>query len=178
MGSLRAACATRCYWLHLLGCSLLALSTLGFQREALAVAPPKAAPAADSVSCTVRTIHGVASRGGIDKRLAFLRKQLSKAPFSSYKSIRLLGVKNLVIGQGAKQGMRLPNARTLTLSFKEKLLLKGRVRLRMHLAIAEPKTRRFSTRTLFSIADRGTLLVAGASYKKGTLIVGVTCREK
>jgi hypothetical protein len=132
-----------------------------------------------AVQCTIRSIHGLTGPGGIDKRLAFLRKQLSKPPFSAFKTLKLLEAKALVVPQNATKKAKLPTGKILKLTFKEQLLeRKNKIRLRLHLSITPPKKTRFLPGTLYTIADRGTLLVAGDSYKGGTLVVGITCQSK
>lgn len=134
--------------------------------------------AGDTAACTIRSMHGLQKKGGIDPRLAALRKQLSRAPFSSYKTIRLVQSKGLSIAQGSRDKASLPNGQLLRLTFKEKLLLKNRLRLRMHLSITKPRSKKSLVNTLFTIADGGTMLVAGSKYQGGTLIVGVTCKSR
>jgi hypothetical protein len=152
----------------------------------LLAAPASAAPEGstdtakgDAVSCTIRSIHGLQAKGKIDKRLAFLRKQLSKPPFSAYRTMKLLEAKELKLAQAGRKKVPLPTGKVLKLTFKEKLLgRKDDIRLRMHLSITPPKAKRFLPGTLFTIADGGTLLVAGDKYKKGTLVVGITCEAE
>jgi hypothetical protein len=146
---------------------------------ALTAAPATshAAPT-DKVACTVRAMHGLEAAGGIDKRLKSLKKKLSRPPFSPYKTIKLLQAKKLTIVQSANQKATLPDGKVLKLTFKEKLLIKGRLRVRMHLKLTEPRSKKLLARTVYSIADGGTFLVAGAKYKGGIMIIGVTCKAR
>ena len=140
---------------------------------------PASASAADSVQCTIRSMHGLQRKGTIDPRLASLRRQLSKPPFSSFKTIALLESKELTVVRGKVARTKLPTKKILRLTFKERLLsAKKEVRLRMHLSITPPRALGFLPGTLFSIANGGTLLVAGDRYSGGTLVVGVTCLAK
>ena len=133
----------------------------------------------EDVQCTIRSMHGIEAPGGIDKRLASLRKQLAKPPFSAYKTIKLLEAKQLSLPQNKTQQVKLPTGKILKLTFKEKLLQrKDQLRLRLHLSITPPKQTKFLPGTLYTIADRGTLLVAGDRYQQGTLVVGITCQQK
>ena len=132
-----------------------------------------------SVKCTIRSILGLQTPGGIDKRLTFMRRQFSRPQFSSYKSVKLLEAKELDIPQGGKKQLTLPTGKILKLTFKERLLgRKDRVRLRLHLSITPPKETRYFPGTVLTIADKGTLLVAGDKHQGGTLIVGLTCQAK
>jgi len=142
---------------------------------------PKVEPKVDgpAVKCTIRSIIANESPGGIDKRLAFIKKQLSKPPFSAYRSLRLLEAKEIVVPQDGRRSLTLPNGKILKLTFKERLLgRKDRLRLRLHLSITPPKETRFLPGTLFTIVNHGTLLVAGDKLKDGTLVVGITCQTK
>ena len=126
----------------------------------------------DSVKCTVRSIHAHQRPGGIDKRLAFMRKLLARPPFSAFKTFELVAVNVLDIPKAVTRETTLPTKKVLQLTFKDKLLVGKKVRLRMHLTI-KPKIK-----TTFNIADRGTMLLAGATYKNGKLVVGITCAAK
>ncbi len=140
---------------------------------------PKTEPG-PAVKCTIRSVLAEEKAGGgLDKRLAFLRKEFGKPPFSAYKTLKLLDSRDLVIPQEGSKKVSLPNGKVLRLTFKERLLgRKDRLRLRMHLSITPPNEKRFLPGTLFSIVNRGTLLVAGDKHKDGTLVVGITCAEK
>lgn len=144
-----------------------------------ALAPPARGAGQDAVICDVRAIHGSGNAGAVDTGLALLRRQLSKPPFSAYKSFKLLGLSKLDLAQGKRKQLLLPTKKVLRLTFKERILgPKQEVRLRLHLSITPPRALGFLPGTLFTIADRGTLLVAGDRYDGGTLIVGITCRSK
>jgi len=141
--------------------------------------PPAKAEPGPAVKCTIRSILGTQSPDGIDKKLAFLKRQLSKPPFSAYKTLKLIESKDLVVPQDHSSTLKLPNDKLLKLTFKERLLgRKDRLRLRLHLTISDPAQKRFLAGTLFTIINKGTLLVAGDKYKDGTLVVGITCQAK
>lgn len=166
-------------------CAVFGVALVGGWATAEAKAPSPAAAtmtgkvaSADSVACTIRAIHGTQSPGGVDKRLDSLKTRLSKPPFSAFKSFKLLSASAMQIGQGVTQKKKLPSGKILGLTFKEKLLVAGKLRLRLYLSIMPPKAKKFLPGTLYTIADGGTLLVAGDSFQKGTLVVGVTCKAK
>lgn len=158
-------------------CLLLLAPPAMAQRTA---APPGVKLAAgNEVTCTVRSILALQQPGSVDKRLAFLRKKLAKPPFSAFKSFKLLESKELSIPQATRQKATLPTGKILKLTYKEKLLDgKDHLRLRMHLSITPPKGKKFLPGTLFTIANKGTLLVAGDKHQNGTLVVGITCEAK
>lgn len=163
--------------IRVVAATVLLLASSGEARQ-VAATRVRWVAAADAVSCTIRAILGQQQPGGIDKRLAALRKQLTKPPFSAFKRLTLLSVKPLKIIQGATQRTTLPTGKIIRLTFKERLLVNKQLRLRMHLSITPPKAKSFLPGTLFTIADGGTLLVAGDAYRGGTLVVGMTCRGK
>jgi hypothetical protein len=143
---------------------------------------PKTEPG-PSVKCTIRSVLAEEKPGGFDKRLAFLRKEFSKPPFSTYKTLKLLDSRDLVIPQDGSKRVSLPNGKLLRLQFKERLLgRKDRLKLRMHLSITPPNEKRFLPGTLFTIINKGTLLVAGDKVggkpTDGMLVVGITCQAK
>ncbi len=127
---------------------------------------------ADAVKCTVRCIRAHQGAGGIDKRLAFMRKLLARPPFSAFKSFELLTVKALVIPRSQTREAPLPTKKTVSLTFKDKLVRGTKVKLHLRLAI-KPKLN-----TVFKISDGGTMLVAGAKHRGGKLVVGITCAAK
>lgn len=153
---------------------------LGIAAIALLLALPATARA-DAAACTVRAIHALTQAGGIDKRLAPLKRQLRGKQFSAYKTMRLLSSKTLSIAHGAWEQTPLPTGKVLKLQYKDKLLQKKRVWLRMHLAIVPRNTKGLglvpgAVNTVFSIVDGGTMMVAGAKHRGGTLIIGITCK--
>jgi hypothetical protein len=163
---------------------LLMLGLTPATTQAAPAEPPRPGAAlllavGDSATCTIRSIHGLAAAGGLDKRLRPLHKQLARPPFSSFKTMKLIKASALVIPQSSTKKVTLPTGKILKLTFKEKLLgRKDKIRLRMHLSITPPKKTGFLPGTLFTIANGGTLLVAGDKYNSGTLVVGVTCQAK
>lgn len=134
--------------------------------------PPRVAQG-DRVSCTIRSILAHQGAGGIDKRLAFLRKQLSKPPFSAYKAFQLVESRVLAIPRNVTRETSLPTKKLLKVTFLDKLLVKKKVRLRLNLTL-KPRLKN----TKLTIADGGTLVLAGDKYKNGVLVVGVTCSAK
>ncbi len=165
--------------LLLLGLLLLGVPAQAGPGPSPKTEPPKPAEPGPAVKCTIRSILAQQTPGGIDKRLSFLRRELSKPPFSAYHTLKVLESKDIEILQGGRQQVGLPNGKVLKLTFKERLLgRKDRLRLRMHLSITPPQERRFLPGTLFTIVNRGTLLVAGDKLKDGTLVVGITCQSK
>jgi hypothetical protein len=153
---------------------------LGAAAGLLLLAAPAGVQAREIANCTIRSIHGLTQPGGIDKRLALLRKQFSKPPFSAFKTLKLLDKAELQVPKNDTKKTKLPTGKILRLTYKEKLLeRKDQIRLRIHLSITPPKKKeRFLPGTVYTIANGGTILVGGESYKEGTLVVGITCKAK
>lgn len=162
-------------WPWLLVFSALSLITL----PASAQSPPTLMVAqTDSIQCMVRVFHGSQAPGGMDKRLSLLKKLLSQPLFAAYKSIRLLEARPLTIPQASAEKMTLPGGKVLKLGFKEKLLEKGRIHLRLRLTISRPKSKRKMLNTLFKIVNRGTFPTRIGKHDSGDLWVGITCHAK
>ena len=143
----------------------------------LILAQSAPASAAKQVRCTIRSILGRHAKGPTDRRLAFLKRQLSRPPFSTFKSFQLLDVKTMRIPRGAVRAARLPTKKIARLTFKGLVKAKRGTRLRMHLSITPPRALGFLPGTQFTIANGGTLLIGGARFAGGTLVVSVTCRK-
>lgn len=171
-----------------LGWALCLVLALPSTTAAQPTKPARSAPVAkarlvvaagDSVKCTIRSIHGLKASGGIDKRLNPLRKQLAKDPFSAFRTMKLLKAVDLDLPQSVTKQVKLPTGKILKLTFKEKLLArKDQLKLRLHLSITPPKKKGYLPGTLFTIANRGTLLQAGDKHNGGILVVGITCQAK
>jgi len=165
-------------WLAGLGAVVFAVA-LPSARARAPHRPGRVLVANDAASCTVRAIRALAHKGGIDKRLRFLRRQLSRAPFSAFRSFKLLSAKKLAIPHGASRKTTLPGGRLLKLTFKDKLLLKRKVRLRMHLRVHKTaRAKKLLQNTLYTVVNGRTFLNVYAAEKGKALVVGITCSAK
>jgi hypothetical protein len=108
-----------------------------------------------------------------------MRAQLSKPPFSAFKTFKLLDTINLRVDGTTANKTTLPSGQTLVLTLRERLLSpKNRVRLRMHLVLSKPAAKRRLLSTRFTIYDGGTIFFAVARHQGGTMVIGITCRSQ
>ncbi len=158
---------------------LLFLATLLGCWPALAapLAPPRVA-AGDQILCTVRAIHALQRPGKLDRRLDFLRKQLTSPPFAGFRTMSLLSAQELTIPQASSKAVVLPNGVRLRLTFREKVLQGGQVHLRVLSTSSRPQEKRKLAQTLYKLMDHGTTLVVHPGFKGGALIVGLTCQAR
>jgi hypothetical protein len=118
-------------------------------------------------SCAVRQVLGRKEPGGIPPDLRFLEPQLSKAPFTAWKSFRKLSRTDLQMSRDESKAMILVTGHKLRLVY---LGLEGK-HLRLRLSIG-PKV----LDVTYKIKNGGTFLQIGLPYQNGTLIVAATCK--
>ncbi|MBI5477806.1 MAG: hypothetical protein HY906_03055 [Deltaproteobacteria bacterium] len=119
-------------------------------------------------SCAVRQVLARKQPGGIPPDLRFLEPQLSKAPFTAWKSFRRLSRTDLQMTRDEVKDMILVTGHKLRLTY---LGLDGRY-LRLRLSIV-PKV---IDQSQLRLRSGGTFLQIGLPYQDGTLIVAVTCK--
>jgi hypothetical protein len=129
-----------------------------------------AAPAfaQNRASCAVRQVLGLKAPGGVPPDLRFLEPQLSKAPFTAWKSFRMLSRTDLQMTRDESKAMMLVTGHKLQLVY---LGLEGKS-LRLRLSIV-PKV---IDNSQLRIRSGGTFLQIGLPHQNGTLIVAVTCK--
>jgi hypothetical protein len=119
-------------------------------------------------SCAVRQVLARKEPGGIPPDLRFLEPQLSKAPFTAWKSFRKLSRTDLQMPKDEPKSMLLVTGHKLQLTY---LGLEAK-HLRLRLSIV-PKV---IDQSLLRLRSGGTFLQIGLPYQDGTLIVAVTCK--
>ena len=133
-----------------------------------AVAEPRA-------RCAVRSISASRGAGGIDPQLADLQAQLTRPPFTEWKSFRLLAMHQVELMPGSTSSFALPEERQGQLIYKQHVLGEGgRHRVRLQLEVRKGSEVQLST--VFVLDEGGTVLTAGNKYGDGILILGVTCK--
>jgi hypothetical protein len=137
-----------------LGCLVMAASAPAFAQH--------------RASCAVRQVLGLKEPGGIPPDLRFLEPQLSKPPFTAWKSFRKLSRTDLQMTKDEFKSMILVTGHKLQLTY---LGLEGKY-LRLRLSIL-PKAIDSSQ---LRIRSGGTFLQIGLPHQNGTLIVAVTCK--
>ena len=150
---------------------------LGLCAAALALvlaAPARADQTAQTARCQVRTIHATHGDGGIDPQLAELRPQLSRAPFTAWKSFKLLALHQVQLMPGGASAFELPEGRQGILTYKQHMEAEGgKHRVRLQLEVKKGSQAQLST--VFLLDEGGTVLSAGQKHGDGILILGVTC---
>ena len=134
----------------------------------LVVAASVPALAQQRASCAVRQVLARKEPGGIPPDLRFLEPQLSKAPFTAWKSFRKLSRTDLQMTRDESKAMMLVTGHKLQLVY---LGLEGKS-LRLRLSIV-PKV---IDQSQLRIRSGGTFLQIGLPHQNGTLIVAVTCK--
>lgn len=119
-------------------------------------------------SCAVRQVLGLKEPGGIPPDLRFLEPQLSKPPFTAWKSFKQLSRTDLQMTRDEPKSAILVTGHKLQLTY---LGLEGKF-LRLRLSIV-PKV---IDNSQLRIRSGGTFLQIGLPHQNGTLIVAVTCK--
>ena len=134
------------------------------------------APAEVEALCTLRVIHALPEPGGLDPRLAPMAARLQRPPFLFWKTFRLLSEQERALRPSSTVEYQLPDGRKATLLYAEHALSpRGRhvVRGSFHL-----EGGRTNARTMFSLDEGGSFLVAGPRHQNGILIYAITCKTE
>lgn len=133
-----------------------------------ALAPLRAAQAAESVKGEVLVILAKEEQGDIDPKLKPLRA-LQKPPFNGFKSMKVLSTTDVDLGGDGAATVALPNDRTLQLKLLESL---ADGRHKVQVSINRPGKPDYLP-LLTVIASGEPFFVAGQRYQGGTLVIGV-----
>jgi hypothetical protein len=136
--------------------------------------PAVAGAQGTAAQCIVTEIRGSNEKGGIDAKLERLKAKLSKPPFSSYDTFKLLGEQTVTAERGKPSAATLVNGK-LTLLFKDKLVAQGgKARLRFGIDVDDKQgARTISTESKFDSGD--PFFIAGQPYDGGTYVLALTC---
>ena len=139
-----------------------------------AVAPAAALAQDDAAQCTVTEIRASNEKGGVDPKLERMKPKLSKPPFASYDTFKLLGEQAVDAQRGKASSVKLVNG-SLTLLFKDKLVASGgKTRLRFGIDVDDKQgARTISTEAKFDSGD--PFFIAGQPYDGGTYVLVLTC---
>jgi len=136
-----------------------------------APAGPIHAQPATSAEAEVIILYGSNDNTGIDPQLGKM-PELSKPPFSSFNSYKLLDRKSLTLVKGAAQNIALPTSSTLAVTLKDVTTNKSNeTRYDVTESITNgdksilPELEVSAKRTEF-------FFVAGEKYKDGALVIG------
>jgi hypothetical protein len=127
------------------------------------------------VPAEVVILHATNDGSGIDPKLGKM-PELSKPPFSSYNSYKLLERVNLSLGKTKSTTTKLPNDRVLMVSLKEVILPKKKDEPRRFVvsaSIQKPGGKTFLPLLEVNATAGETFFVAGQSHKGGILVIGI-----
>ena len=121
-------------------------------------------------SVELMVLHATHQKRGIDARLRGL-PELTKGPFASFDTYRLLGRVEIPLRRGEKPTHRLPNGRVLGTELVA--LEKGGV-ARLVASISEPGGSAFLPLLEVRAKPGQRFIVAGQGYKSGILVLVLT----
>ena len=138
-------------------------------------APAQAPPAASPVNVEVIVLHATNDGSGIDPKIGKIA-ELSKPPFSSYNSYKLLDRPKLTVAKGKEAKTKLPNDRELAVAFKDILAPKKKddpTRYVVSASIQKPGGNTFLPLLEVNAKASEWFFVAGQTYKGGILVIGI-----
>lgn len=139
-----------------------------------AVAPAQT-PATTCVNAEVIVLHGTNDGTGIDPKIGKI-PELSKPPFSSYNSYKLLDRPKINTCKGKEVKVKLPNERELAVMLKDILEPKKKddvTRYLVNVSINKPGGNTFLPLLEVNAKAGEWFFVAGQSYKGGMLAFGI-----
>jgi hypothetical protein len=146
-------------------------------------APPGARPRGSKPAVqskgTVKLILGSQKKSAFPKKLAAWRHQLTRPPFSVFKSFKVLKNLNFTLTAGRPVTALLVGPYVLSVKLINRITTrKGKTRYRFQLKLTAKRKRRakllHSSRMLLD--KGGTFFLAGPRFKSGTLILGIALR--
>ena len=147
------------------------MSILGLFAVLLTAADPVRAE--DKVDAELLIILASEKAGSVDPALSAI-PALSKAPFTTFKSMTILSrpTLHLKIGRASEHG--LPNGRKISLVVKEK---RKDGRYQLSLSVNKPNQKDYLPLLQVAAAPGDYFFVVGQAYKDGTLIIGVRVKQ-
>lgn len=136
---------------------------------------PAQTPVATSVNMEVIFLHGTNDGSGIDPKIGKI-PELSKPPFSSYNSYKLLDRPKVSVQKGKETKIKLPNGREMAIALKDILAPKKKdevTRYVVSTSIQKPGGNTFLPLLEVNAKAGEWFFVAGQTYKGGTLVIGV-----
>ena len=140
-----------------------------------APAPAQTATPVASVNMEVIILHATNDGTGIDPKIGKI-PELSKPPFSSYNSYKLLDRPKIAVAQGAQSTVKLPNGRDMAVKLNNILapVKKGEVtRYDVSTIIQNPRGNTFLPLLQVTAKAGEWFFVAGQTYKGGVLVIGI-----
>jgi hypothetical protein len=131
------------------------------------------------VGADIMVIHATNEGKGIDKRIGDL-PQLKKPPFSAYNTYKLLNTHHVKLVKNKASSLKLPNDSLMKLLLKNVIKEKNSKdnRYKVATSITKPKGDKFLPLLEISLASGEYFFLAGQSYQKGILVMGIKLRNK
>jgi len=133
------------------------------------------APVPAAISADVIILHATNDNSGIDPKIGKM-PELSKPPFSSYNSYKLLDHSKNSLAKGKSATIKLPTGRDLMVSWKDVIQpqKKGEPqRYVMTASIQKPGGNTFLPLLEVNAKAGETFFVAGQNYQGGNLVIGI-----
>jgi hypothetical protein len=155
------------------GVGLLGSVVMGETPKPPAQSPKPAAVAA--ISCDVMILHATNDNSGIDPRLGKM-PALSKPPFSSYNSYKLLDQTSMALNRGQAVPLQLPTGRELRMVYKDVIdppKAGDAPRYVITASIQKPDGKSFLPLVEVNAKSGEWFWVGGQEYKGGSLFIGI-----
>jgi hypothetical protein len=136
---------------------------------------PAPGPALTSIAAEVIILHATNDNTGIDPKIGKI-PALSKPPFSSYNSYKLLDRATLALEKGKAGTVKLPTGRDLQVRFKdvvEPVKKDEQRRFLVDASIQKPDGKAFLPLIEVNAKAGEWFFVAGQDYKGGGLVIGI-----
>ncbi|HUS67410.1 MAG TPA: hypothetical protein VMZ28_22895 [Kofleriaceae bacterium] len=148
------------------------------QKEAAKPAAPKAAINGNEADCIIYEIEASTAAPSVDKALTPLAKKLKKAPFSSWKTFKLLKKHEKRVTRMTALRQNLVTGSKLTLLYRDKstATATNKTRLRLKFTLDDKNDKRKLDSTI-NVDSGDHSLIGGDELKGGaTYILGVSCK--
>jgi hypothetical protein len=136
--------------------------------------PPRPLQVA-SIVVELTILHATNDGSGIDPKIGKM-PALSKPPFSSYNSYKLIERTNLSLDRGKADAFKLPTGRDLRLLFKSAIEPRAPGAARRYLldaSIQKPDGKSFLPNVEFNANAGETFFVGGQDYNGGSIFIGL-----
>jgi hypothetical protein len=153
-------------------------SALAQKAETAKPTPPKAAVPGNDADCTIYEIEASNAAPAVDKALAPIAKKLKKAPFSSWKTFKLLKKHEKRVTRMTALRQQLVTGSKLTLLYRDKSVAgpTNKTRLRLKFTLDDKNDKRKLDSTI-NVDSGDHSLIGGDELKGGaTYILGVSCK--
>lgn len=134
------------------------------------------AQAGSVADCVAREILASNDGKGIDPKLAHLRSHFERPPFSGWNSFQLLAERSIKAQQSSAASAPLLPPGKLTLKLHDKVVARGKSRIRIDVKIDYKKRKNLVSTLLVFDGGKTLFPVAGMPYKKGTYVLALACK--